>query len=414
MEIKKVRAAVLGGGAAGHAAAIGFSRRLGSGSTVIIEKQERTGRKLLATGNGRCNISNENVSPEHYHGDKNIIGSVISRFSVSDLKDFFAGLGVLLRSDREGRLYPYSNQASTILDALRSECRRRNVEEICRFSAVSIKKENGLFTISSDGLVISSEYLVIAAGSKASPSLGSDDSGTKLLEDMGIRSTPVFPSLCPITAKEKYPPLKGVRATGTVTLLADGKKILSREGEIQFSEHGLSGICVFELSRYVSEFFFCGSINGTKYREISIAADVLKDYSFRDVCAYLEGIKKLRSSENADTIFSGALNSKLASVIAGYCGLSGKKCSSLTPHDIKQLASASKKLIFTPIRSDDFRTAQVCAGGIGSEYIDPCSLMSRKYKNLFVCGELLDADGDCGGFNLHFAIGSGLLAAENA
>lgn len=413
MEIKKVRAAVLGGGAAGHAAAIGFSRRLGSGSTVIIEKQNRTGRKLLATGNGRCNISNENISPEHYHGDKKIIESVISRFSADDLKSFFRELGILLRSDKEGRLYPYSNQASTILEALKNECSRRNVEELCGFDTMSIKKEHGRFIISSDSIAVSAEYLVIATGSKATPSLGSDDSGAKLLESLGIKSTAVFPSLCPINTKEKYPALKGVRAAGSVTLLADGKKLLTRDGEIQFSDQGISGICVFELSRYVNEFFFSGSINNVRYKDIKIAADVLKEYSFHEICGYLEEIRKLRSSESSDFLFSGALNSKLASVIAGYCGLSEKKCSSLTPHDIKQLASASKKLMFTPLKSDDFRSAQVCAGGISSEYIDPCSLMSRKYRNLFVCGELLDADGDCGGFNLHFAIGSGLLSAES-
>lgn len=413
MEKKFFRAAVLGGGASGYTAAIGLARKLGNGSTVIIEKQNRTGRKLLATGNGRCNISNENISPEHYHGDKKIIESVISNFPVKEMKNFFRELGVLLRTDKEGRIYPYSNQALTVLEALKGECRRKNIEELCGFNTLSVKKENGLFIISSENRMISSEYLIIATGSKASPSLGSDESGMAILAGLGISSTPLYPALCPVSTKEKYALLKGVRAQGSVTLLADGKKIITRDGEIQFSENGLSGICVFELSGYVNEFFKVGKINGIPYRDIRIAVDVLRDYSFTEIYSYLDDTKNLLRSDKAKGILSGALNSKLANMIAEYCGLSDKTCSSLTSNDIKQLAAASKKLIFTPVDTNDFRSAQVCAGGIGSEHIETSSLMSKKYKNLFVCGELLNVYGDCGGFNLHFAVGSGLLAAKS-
>ena len=181
MEHIKVKAAVIGGGASGYTAAIGLARRMGKGSTVILERQQKTGRKLLSTGNGRCNISNENVSTEHYHGDAEIIRSVIGGFSAGDMKDYFLSLGVLLRSDGEGRIYPHSNQAATILDAFKRECVRLGVKEHCSFVTRRIKPVNGGFSVISDDAEVHCGRLIIAAGSKAFPQSGADSSGYDLL-----------------------------------------------------------------------------------------------------------------------------------------------------------------------------------------------------------------------------------------
>ena len=414
MDSINVKAAVIGGGASGYAAAIGCARRMGRESVVLLERQAKTGRKLLATGNGRCNISNEDVSLAHYHGDESIVRSVIGSFGVDDLKSFFTGLGVLLRSDSEGRIYPYSNQAVTILDSLRNECVRLGVREQCSFLTRNIRRENGLFVITSDDAEVRCEKLIIAAGSKAFPQSGADDSGYGLLKKLGINCTELFPALCPVSTAERYKSLKGVRARGSVTLLADGKAVKETQGEIQFTESGISGICVFELSRSVNEFFLKGSIGGKVYQNLRLAADVFCGLSFPELCSYLQDCKKLFGSASAGELLSGALNVRLAQVIAKNCGLNEKSCASLTNRDIKQLASTAKKLIFTPSGMGSFGSAQVCAGGVGSDEVFPDSLMSKKYNNLYICGELLNVDGDCGGFNLHFAIGSGLKAAAFA
>lgn len=413
MKKKSIKCIVIGGGASGLAAAIECSRTHGSGSTILIERQPRTGRKLLATGNGRCNISNTNVSPEHYHGDKNIIKSVLSDFTVNDLKDFFLGLGILLREDGEGRIYPHSNQASTILDGLQRECERLMVEELCDFRIESIKKEKGKFIIVSEEMTLFADNVIFATGSQASPLLGANDSGYRLLETLGISSSPLFPALSPIHTKEKYKNLKGVRAKGSVSVIADGKKIKTSIGEIQFTDHGLSGICVFEISRAVNEFFMLGRIDGRKYTELKISADVMYSYSFTELCSYLEQCKKIFNEKKTCDILSGALNNKLSQSVAEYCGIAGKPCRSLTNSDIKKLAWGVRNFIFTPVISDGYRSSQVSAGGISSQFIDSETLMSRSLKNLFVCGELLDVDGDCGGYNLHFAIGSGIRAARH-
>lgn len=379
---------------------------------MIIEKQSRIGRKLLATGNGRCNITNRNISPEHYYGDSNIIKAVLDRFSPYDSEKFFGEMGILFRNDDEGRVYPYSNQAATVLDCMRMECSRLDIEELCNFSISTIKKENGMFVISSENMTIKAKYIIMATGSQASPSLGADNSGYKLLNLLGIKSTPLYPSLSPIYTKERYKNLKGVRAKGSISLIADNKVIKKRDGEIQFTDYGLSGICVFEISRFVNEFLMLRKISGQRYSEIKLSVDIMSDYSFLDLCVYIQKCRKIFAENKAIDILSGALNKKLSQSIIQYCGLSDRLCKSLNDKDIKRIAGAARNFIFTPINSDGYKSAQVSAGGINSEYVYPETLMSRKIKNLFICGELLDVDGDCGGYNLHFAFGSGIISAE--
>ncbi len=391
--MKKVTTAIIGGGAAGLACAVTCG-----GSTVILERQARVGRKLLATGSGRCNITNRNASASHYHGDEALIHSVLSRFSPKDCEQFFGQMGVLFRDEEDGRVYPYSNQASTVLDALRAACARRKVEELCEFAITDIKKKKGIFEIISDRMTIQAENVVLATGSKASPSLGGNDTGYQLLQPFGIFSTPLQPALCPVFTKEKYKLLKGVRAKGSVTLFSNGKPILSRDGEIQFTDYGISGICVFETARWAYQ------------PHTSIEIDVMKDYSEKELCRYLYQCRKLFA--DTSDILSGALHKKLSQVIVQSCGLAKKPCRDLSERDIQTLAHTVKHFAFTPVSGDGYQSAQVTAGGISSKYLHADTLMAKNVKNLYVCGELLDVDGDCGGYNLHFAFGSGILVGK--
>ena len=177
MEMIKTKAAVIGAGPAGLCAAISSSRTLGRGSTVVLEKQTKAGRKLLATGNGRCNISNEDISVEHYHGDKAIAEAVLEEFPCGAMYGFMRESGVLLRSDGEGRIYPYSNQAATVLDALTGECIRQGADIRTGFEISSVKKDGGGFVVSSQDTELRCEYLIFASGSAAAPHLGADSSG---------------------------------------------------------------------------------------------------------------------------------------------------------------------------------------------------------------------------------------------
>ena len=404
--------AVIGAGASGLTAAIECARLIGGENVVLLEKQKRPGRKLLATGSGRCNITNSNISAGRYHGDEAVIRSVLSDFTAQDMSEFLASLGVLIREDDEGRCYPYSNQASTILDSMLKALKSLGVSTVLGFAVEALKRERGGFRISGGDKCITAENVILATGSCASPMLGADGSGYRLLRELGIESTTLFPALCPIETEEDCSILKGVRSKGTVTLTADGRKLRSSSGEIQFTGQGISGICVFEQSRAVGEFLSSGSVNGTPCREVRLSLDVMSAYSFPELCLYLNECRKIFGNEEASSILCGALNPRLSQYITGACRLSGKQCATLTQQDIKRIANAVKGLTFTPKPVLSFKNAQVSAGGISSGCVDPHTLSAHKYNNLYVCGELLDADGDCGGFNLHFAFGSGLRAAR--
>ncbi len=414
--MKKVyKVIIIGGGAAGLAAAAVCGKKFGRGTVAVIEKQKRTGRKLLATGNGRCNISNNLMSEIHYSGDREIISSVLSVFSVADMKKFLSSLGILVRENDfgSGRLYPFSNQSSTVLDMLRLALTRYGVDEITETEIKAVSKQKNQFEIICGNNKLYSEYLIFATGSKASPSLGSDDSGYQLLKQLGIKSTKLFPALSPVATKEKYNLLKGVRAKGAVNVIADGKFLTQEIGEIQFTDHSLSGICVFNVSGAVNEYIYYGTVSGKQCKEMTISLDVMNEYSRDDICNYLRKARQIFRDGKPTEILSAVLNKKLAEVIVSYSGIRKKSCKELDENDIQEIAECVKDFRFTPVQSDAFQSAQVCAGGIGSDEVFSDTLMSKKVRNLYICGELLDVYGKCGGYNLHFAFGSALLVTKN-
>ena len=403
----KVKTAVIGAGAAGMSAAISAAGK-NSGKVIILEKQNKAGRKLLATGNGRCNIGNTDLSVKHYHGDKAIIKSVLSYYTKERAQKLYRSLGLLLRTDSEGRIYPYSSRSDTVLECLRKKLEALSVDIICSFEIKSIKKENGIFCICSQSDRVYAENIIFACGSQAAPHLGADTSGYDILLPLGIKPGLMFPSLCPVPCREKYRLLKGVRAKGRVSLYADGQIIKTEAGEIQFSDTGLSGICIFNISRYVNEFFAAGST-----KKLLISVDLMPEYNESDIIGYLRHCKKLFANDDSGLILSAALDVKLSQTIVKSAGLSGIRCGSLSDSDICRLAQNVKAFSFTPSGIGDFKSSQVSAGGFDSHTVDPRTLMCRKIKNLYICGEMLDADGDCGGYNLHFAFGSGMLAADS-
>ncbi len=411
--MKSYKVAIIGGGAAGMAAAVTCSKKFGGKNIIILEKQQKIGRKLLATGNGRCNISNLNMDITHYHGDQRIAQSVLSLFGTKNLKRFFSGLGLLLRDDPEGRMYPYSNQAITVLECIKNNLEKSGAEIRYEFLPKAIRSDSKGFTIQSDSDTVYADSVIFSCGSKASSSLGSDESGIKLLKKMGIRSAPLFPALSPVETSERYKYLKGVRSKGIVSVITDGKEIISKCGEIQFSDKGLSGICVFECSRPVNEYLCFGTVGGKKTNRLDISLDIFPELKNDALCKYLRSCRGYFADLPVSMILSGAINKKLSEALICFSGIRKSRCGDLNENDIIHLADCAKNFIFTPKKAEQFGSAQVSAGGIGSDEIDPDSLMSKKIKNLYVCGEMLNVDGDCGGYNLHFAFGSGILAANN-
>ena len=412
MEIKKYKVAVIGGGASGLVCALRCAEKLGPDSTVILEKNKKCGRKLLATGNGRCNISNRNIEAARYHGDKKLIDEVLPCFTLRDSECFFRQLGIIFRYDDEGRAYPYSNRAETVLDMLRLKAQTLGVQEICEYNIKKIFKSHGLFNILSDSETVTAEYVVFAVGSGASFPLGSED-GLNLIKSLGLKPTPIFPSLSPVSVKEKCNILKGIRARGTVSVKTGDKILTDSCGEVQFNDRSISGICVFEVSRVINEYLYFGTVSGKTVGNLNLCVDVMPSFSINGLCKYLTECREIFRDQVAGLILSAALNKKLSQYIVEACRLQNKHSDALTEKEIKLIAHTAKSLTFTPKIGDGLKSAQVCAGGFGCNEVDPHTLMSRKIKNLFIIGEALNVDGDCGGFNLHFAFGSAMIPVKS-
>ena len=377
---------VIGGGASGMAAAISAARF--GASVTVAEGNARVGKKLLSTGNGRCNLTHVSPSAEAYRGDAEFISDVLGELGATGAFTFFKSMGVLLHSDGEGRVYPYSNSANTVLDALRRELDRLGVEVVCDFKVDAVSGEDGGFTVAGGDKHIKVGKVIFAAGGMAAPSSGSDGSGISLLGSLGIKHTELRPALtglkCGGTAR-----FKGVRAKAKATLLRGGEELSAATGEVQFTDTGISGICVFDISRYAR-------------KGDTVNVDLLPDYSpelAADVLAELDGGRDLPAAE----LLCGAFNRRLAEYAAAQAQGSG----------FAALAQSAKSLRFTVEGVMPFANAQVTAGGVPASEVGR-DLQSARVPGVYIAGELLDVDGVCGGYNLHWAWCSGIRAGREA
>ena len=355
---------IIGAGASGLACAIRLKQNNPCDRVVILERLERVGKKILATGNGRCNLSNLNAENS---------GEVI---------DFFSSLGLVTRADDEGRIYPYSNQAATVVDILSDKCSELGIEIITRCSVERIEKNLSVVT---DSGSFEADNIVIAAGGKAQKNLGSDGSGFVLLKSLGHRITPLCPALVQLISSSKYPrSLKGSRVKCNMSILLDGEKIKSEYGEVLFADYGLSGIVTMNLSEIVSRNF--EKKNPLKCHAV---LDLIPDMSVEEIIDYLKKFRNLK----------GILGEKLSNIICQQAD-----------GDIRKTAEFSKnwKLIITGTKGFDF--AQITAGGASADEFE--NFESKIVKGIYACGEVLDVQFPCGGYNLNFAWYSGIKTAD--
>ncbi len=399
------RIAIIGAGASGMSAAIEALRAAKdegiSVQVTIYEKLPRVCKKILVTGNGRCNLSNQSIALQHYRGNKALIGAVLnSRFS--DSVGFFNSM-YLLTKEENGRIYPKSGNASSVADALRFTCVSLGCKINVNTPVTEIKKQNGGFLINSTDF---SDVLILACAGEASPALGSDGGGYKLLWQLGHKITKTRPALNPVKCKESfYRSLKGIRTDACVKLLFEDKAIFEDEGEIQFTHYGLSGIPVFNLS---------GLIDNNCAEKYKIKLDLCREMTIEQLSDFLEKAFKNMKPCAAD-VLSGLLPKRLGEVVLKRCDISpAENPEKLTAQEFAALTHTLKNFESLVDRTKGFSDAQVTSGGLASDEIDPVSLSSHIADGLYVCGELLDADGVCGGYNLHFAWTSGRIAGYNA
>ncbi|MCM1272112.1 MAG: aminoacetone oxidase family FAD-binding enzyme [Clostridium sp.] len=396
---------VIGGGAAGIAAAISAGR-LGA-KVLILEKNKKLGKKLYATGNGKCNLANEDTSIlKNYFSwgefpdflNKVFLGNPMERMT-----DFVHSIGVGTYA-KNGYIYPLANQASAVVWAMLDELSRVGVEIVTNTAVTELAVEPDRVRVMTAGEVYVGKHAVLACGGKSYESLGGSSMGYELVKALGVELTPIKPALCPVVTKQDLSNASGVRVAAFATLFVDEVFMYEERGELQITDYGLTGIMIFNFSSYAARAL-------TLKKKAWLSIDFVPQLSRSEIWAMLSAAKE----RTCLGFLNGLINDKLARLLLHDCKIDAKKKTDcLTKTEINRLLDS-----LTSYRADitglkDYNQAQVCSGGVCLSEIDADSMRLKKYGNIYVAGELVDIDGKCGGYNLTFAILSGIKAGTSA
>ncbi|MBQ9967210.1 MAG: aminoacetone oxidase family FAD-binding enzyme [Oscillospiraceae bacterium] len=389
---------VIGGGAGGMMAALTAAENK-TNTVTLLERQNRVGRKLLATGNGRCNLSNIHADISHYHGDDPSFAKIaLERFGVQDTLDYFKSLGLLTVTEASGKVYPFSDQANSVVDVLRFALQRTNIDVRCSCEVIAISKKARGYSVKTADESFYCDKLIVACGGAAGSKLGGTELGYKLLSSMGHSCTPIAPALVQLKTDTAFThALKGVRADAGITLKHNGSVLLRNAGEVQFTDFGISGPAVFEISRFAAP----GDL---------LLLDLLRPMEEAELTEYLLQKQALTPDMPLEDLLTGMVHNRLGRVILQK---GGWDLSSPThTADMKKLAHLIKFFPLDITGTMGLDQAQVTAGGIRTSEFRADTMESRLNPGLFATGEVLDIDGDCGGYNLQWAWSSGRLAGK--
>ena len=395
---------VIGGGASGMAAALAAAENPRV-QVILFERQARLGRKLLATGNGRCNLTNQNAGLAAYHGENvGFAAPALAEYSVENTLQWFHQMGLVTVAEASGRVYPYSDQANSVVDVLRFALERPNIQVMTGWEVQKAKFCDPGFSVSNGEETIFCDRLIVACGGLAGSKLGGSMAGYKLLQKFGHHCTKLRPTLVQIRSDwSALPSLKGVRANCKAEIDRDGVLYRTGLGEIQFTEFGLSGPVIFEISRDV-----CHEKGNWVCK-----LDLLPDLSAEDILPMLQ--RKTASALTSDDLLTGILHNRLGRVVVKEAGIAGfVPIRQLEQAELRRVCELVKSLSVHLTEPMGMDSAQVTAGGIRTEEFDPETMESRLVPGLFACGEVLDIDGDCGGLNLQWAWSSGRCAGSHA
>lgn len=401
---------IIGAGASGLACGIELGKR--NIPCLILEGKEKAGKKIYASGNGKCNLGNRRVSRENYHSmepfEYEQLRSLISEDTARSVEQFFNSIGILL-TERNGYLYPHSEQAGAVVRAMEQALTALGGRLQCDtyVNAIAWEERKQAFLIQTPNRNYQCRRLVLAAGGMASPQHGSDGSGYRLAKSLGHSVTQCLPSLCGVKVAEAgFQRLQGVRAKGSVTICIEGQPTASETGELQFTQYGLSGIAVFNLSKYAGE-----ALAGKK--QVSMQLDLCTEYSEDELARQLSSLQQICKYQSIGSILTGIIPEKLAAYFLKKLGIS-EACSiqSLSRRELYRLVHIIKRYEVSVSGTNEMAQAQVTVGGIPLREINPDTMESRIREGCYLTGELLDIDGCCGGYNLMWAWESGRRAGQ--
>lgn len=398
---------LLGGGASGLLAGVALARN--GHRVLLLEKGPRVGKKLAATGNGRCNLTNLHACADDYGCAAQFVSPALTSFPPADVMRAFETMGVVCVPDEAGRVYPMSNQASSVLDALRASFAEAGGIEQTEFRIDQIVRKNGRWQVrSEDGQIATAPFALCAMGGQAAPNLGGCSDGLNLLHGLGHRTRPCFPALTPLKSDHpRLKALKGIRAAGSVELLVDGKSIAAEAGEILFQDYGLSGIAVMQLSGAAAQ-----ALAHHQKVELRLNLCGLTEARALAQLAQRREALCLRPLEN---FLTGWLPKRLGQTLVKLCGCEELSVPSggLSDARLRELARRMTGWTLPITAAVGFQQAQITRGGLDRADFDPQTMASRLHEGLYAAGEVLDVDGPCGGYNLQWAWASALLAARS-
>ena len=424
---------IVGGGAAGMMAAITAASQ--GARVTLIEGNDRLGRKLLSTGNGKCNLGNEHLSVgEYFTNQPELLENCLRRFGTADTIAFFRKMGLFIKN-KNGYLYPLGEQAALVQDVLRYRVQELGVELVmgCKISKIRKKNGQGRIFLQGDGKKFEFDRVILACGGKSVSKTGSDGSGYQLAVQLGHNLVPVVPALVQLRCREDYfKTVAGVRAEAKLAIYWRGKCVAGERGELQLTDYGISGIPVFQLSRIVNyllagreEFALRGSWGDTekdrcerkvsfKEGEVEVAIDFLPEYSeeaWREFCAERDVLREKRTAEE---FFTGILHKKLMMLFLKMAGIKPTDLIATVKREkIEKVYGLCRCWRVHVTGSNSYENAQVCAGGVSLDEVTE-NLESKKVSGVYFAGELLDVDGKCGGYNLQWAWSSGFLSGRAA
>ena len=398
--------AVIGAGASGMMAALTAAEQP-ENKILLFERQARVGRKLAVTGNGRCNLTNRNAAPEHYHSaDTARLADILERTPPDAVLDFFGEMGLLCDTQADGRVYPYCYQASMVLDVLRAALERAGVDVACSCEVAEVEKGPGGFSVRTrDGRAFSAARVVLAAGGQAGPQFGTDGFGTRFAAACGGQMRPLYPCLTALQCAKPNKSLAGIRAKAAARLL-DGDRMLAEEmGEVQFTDYGLSGICIMQLSGLLAP--------GRSPKHPAVELDLFPAVPETELAALFAARTPLLAEDTAAAFWLGLLHGKIGRALWAAAALPDTAPHALPAGSWQKLARTAKHWRCEGLTPCGWRQAQTTGGGLALTEVEP-TFQFKGCPGLYFVGETLDCAGMCGGFNLHWAFGSGITAGRDA
>jgi len=392
---------IIGAGAAGLVAAI-CSARVGK-QVLLLEQNNKIGKKILVSGNGKCNIDNKYISPHRFHSQNpTFVEEVLKNYDFSVVEKFFTSIGLALIEGKEGKMFPMSLQASSVVELLEYEAKRVGVEIVCDCTVTGIDKKEHGFTVETSQGRKTCEKLVITTGSPAAPQLGGSNAGYAFATKMGHSLIPRHPSLVQLCSEETWVKgCAGVKVAGLAKLYANGEYITEKKGDLLFTNYGISGLAILDLSREVST-----RLANFDYCELSL--DLMPEFSKEKLTNLLLARMKKKSEKPLSLWLQGVLNKKLIPIILEQSKCKVRTEDALNRKEINKLVHAVKNLKLSISDTKGFKGAEVATGGIDTTEVNAQTMESKLVPNLFFAGEILDVDGDRGGFNFHFAWVSGM------